>query len=105
MATSIAHSEHRSSIELIRQGDQDDIERAGSYDSSENDRNSQKTVVDADISIDENEGDHLLEKNQSQQISQAPQPRISTCSAVTWMVVNTLATIGIVRLTHPVARG
>ncbi|KAI1246818.1 hypothetical protein MGN70_010701 [Eutypa lata] len=96
MATSTARSDHRSSIELIRHGDQDDIERAGSYDSAENDRNSQKTVVDADNSTDENEGDHLLEKDQSQHMSQAPQPKISMFSAVTWMVVNTLATIGIV---------
>lgn len=105
MATSTARSDHRSSIELIRHGDQDDIERAGSYDSAENDRNSQKTVVDADNSTDENEGDHLLEKDQSQHMSQAPQPKISMFSAVTWMVVNTLATIGIVRLTLPITRG
>lgn len=98
MATSSIRSEHRSSIELMRKGDQDDIERAASYDSAENDRISQNTVVDADNSIDENEGDHLLEKDQAQQMSQAPPPKISMCSAVTWMVVNTLATIGIVRL-------
>lgn len=99
MATSGARSDgRRSSVERVRKDDHDDIERAGSYDSSENDRVSQKTAVDGDNASDENEGDHLLEKDHIQQASHGPQPKISTCSAVAWMVVNTLATIGIVRL-------
>ncbi len=96
MAASGNRPESECLVELTSKCDQDDIERDGSYESSENDRISQNTIVDGDNVTEENEDDHLLEKEQSQNGPQASQPKVGMCSAVVWMVVNTLATIGIV---------
>lgn len=97
MEATSRHNESRDSIELMPTGERrDDTERNGSYDGSDNDHTSQNTVVDRDNSMEEDEGDHLLEKDHAEQTPENPQQKASLSSAVTWMVVNTLATIGIV---------
>ena len=97
MPATSRQDESRDSIELMPTGERrGNTERDGSYDGSDNDRNSQNTVVDRDNSMEESEGDHLLEKDNTEQPSENPQQKASLSSSVTWMVVNTLATIGIV---------
>lgn len=92
-------SEPQKPTVLTMRGDSDDIEKAESHGSVEHDRISQNTVVDGDTTIgDDDEDAHLLEKEQNQLRSQTTQSKTSLSAAVTWMTINTLATIGIVRL-------
>ena len=96
--TSTRFHEPQGSVELMSARERrDDTEWDRSYDSSDNDRTSQKTVVDRDSSIEENEAGHLLNTDGEQ----TPDDRKQTanmCSSMLWAIVNTLATIGIVWL-------
>ncbi|KAI0128881.1 solute carrier family 35 member E3 [Xylariales sp. AK1849] len=95
MATT-SHNGRSASIASSSTDGHEESEKYRSFDGSDNDRISQHTVVEDSESRDEEEG--LLEKHADQQPTQqtADEKDGGMKTAIIWMVINTLATIGIV---------
>ncbi|OTA66465.1 integral membrane protein [Hypoxylon sp. EC38] len=74
---------------------QSEKDRFGSFDGLDNDHNSQRTVIGEGNIKDVEEGNELLEKMADDQATRTA-PKSNFGWAVFWIIVNTLATIGIV---------
>lgn len=95
MASLSGHPARPSSAASSSTVNPNDNEGFGSFDGIDNDYKSQRIAAGEDNAKDIEEGDGLLEKGTDYQATLSP-PKSRFGWAVFWIVVNTLATIGIV---------
>lgn len=98
MATTTSHHDRPASVASSDESHVEN-EKYGSFDGGDADRNSEHTVVDDSDMREHHEEEGLLEKEEDAQPAAQPStPKESNgmTSAIAWMVINTLATIGIV---------